>query len=96
MIPGPSATKGGVNDNLVIAEVIVNGARGPAYKPGHGRSPSGGIRVFGINVLGNLVAREEPDGNVIRGPLGSIDTTTNGIEAIAIVLIVGSVLATSS
>lgn len=94
-ITSPRAAKGGINDNLVPGKVLVNGARGPANKSSHRGSPFFGIGVLRLDVIRNLGARKEPDGNVVRSPLRGIDTATNGVEAIAVVLVVGRMLATA-
>lgn len=91
----PGSAKGGVKDNLVVLEMVVNVTGIPAQEPSKWSSPRAGIGLPRLNILGDLGSRKEPDGNVIRSPFSGINTTSNGVEPVAIVLGIGGVLSTT-
>ena len=91
-VSGPSSAKGGVEDQIVVFEVVVNVAPGSAVELGQRGAPVAWVWRIGGDIRGDGVSREEPRGNVVRGPLRSVHSSANGVEPIAVVLVVAGAL----
>lgn len=79
-VSGPVAAEGGVEDDLVVHEEVVDVAAAAAER-GHGLAPAAGVRAAGRDVRGHGGAREEPDVDAGRGPLGGVDAALAVVEA---------------
>jgi len=77
-LAGPGATESGVEDDGVVVEVVVEVA---ALEIGHGLAELADIGLAGLDGRGNVVAREEPDVDVLRGPFHGVDATADAVEA---------------
>jgi hypothetical protein len=93
---GPFSTEGSIEDDVEITEAVVNVTSGATVELGHRCSPRGRVRCTGGDVTGDGVTSEEPNGDVIRGPFSSVDTSTDGIKAISVGVGVGGLLRTAS
>lgn len=89
-------TKGNVENNIVIPKPLVNVAARPAVELGRGGTPVCGVGCSGSNVQGDPRSWEEPDGDVLRGPAGNEDSSADGVEAVAVALVIGGLLATAN
>ena len=83
-LPGPVAAKGRVEDQLHVVEVAVDRAPFPALEVSRRRAPLGRVRIGAGDVRGRLAFGPGPDVDVVRRPLGSEDTATGGIKAVAV------------
>lgn len=86
----------GENDGVVGKE-FVNLAAGTAAGDESGRreAPGGRVRSAGGDVPRDGVAGEVPNGDVLRGPLHDIHSSTDSVEAITIVGCVAGLLTTA-
>lgn len=57
-------------------------------KLAHRRTPSSGIGCSSRNIPRNLIPRKEPDIDSVTCPLHSVDASADGVEAIAVRLVV--------
>lgn len=89
---GPVTAESSVEDDVVFHEVIVDIATLTSIELGSGSSPGGGAGVARLDVLRNLTALEEPDGNIVGSPFGSVHSATDVVETITIVLVIRSAL----
>ncbi|KAI6766477.1 hypothetical protein HG531_011699 [Fusarium graminearum] len=90
---GPITAESSVEDDVVVSEVVVDVAALTSVELGSGSSPGCRIGVARLNVLGNTTAVEEPDSDVVRSPLGGVDSAANVVETITIVLVISGALA---
>lgn len=86
----PAAAEVNVKNDLVLGEVVVEVARATRGETGRGLTPCLDIGLGGaiLDILGDLVAREVPNGHVLVGPVHGVDTATVGVEAVTVVLVV--------
>lgn len=62
----------------MIVKVVVEVA---ALEVGHGLTELADVGLAGLDGRGNVVAWEEPDVDVLRGPLHGVDTAADVVEA---------------
>ena len=74
----PRATEGGVEDDVVVAEVVVDVA--VALEDGLRRVPPTGIGSTAGDIGRYLSARPEPDLDVLGGPLSCVNSASSSIE----------------
>ncbi len=80
---GPVAAESGVEDDVVVFEVVVDRAAWAALERGCGVAPAGGVGVGARGAVWDAAAGEEPDVDGGAGPFHGIDTTLGVVEAVA-------------
>lgn len=80
---GPVAAEGGVEDDVVVLEVVVYGAAGAADEGRGGIAPGGGVGVRAGGAGGDRVSREEPNVDGGAGPFHGVDATVGRVETVA-------------
>lgn len=92
----PVTAEGGVEDHVVVLEVGVNVATGATVELGSRLAPGIGVGGFAGDIRRNLAAGEEPNRDVIGSPLHGVNTASDVVETVTVVLVVGGILATAS
>jgi hypothetical protein len=91
----PITTEGGIDDCKVVLEELPRIAGGSRVV-GHGLGPGVGERSTVLDVIGDLVAREEVHRDARVIPLHRVDASTGAVEGSAVVIIRGVVLHTAT
>lgn len=84
--PGPIAAESGVEDDVVVLEVLVDVAIVAANEASCGSSPVGGVGVGSRGIAGYTSTRPEPDVDPIAGPLHGVDAAVSVVEVGSIVV----------
>jgi hypothetical protein len=79
----PVAAESGVDNELVVLEVLRDIARVVAREVGSGGTPRGGVGVAVGDILRNLATGEEPNHDALAIPLVRKDTATLLVEGVA-------------
>jgi len=72
--------------NLLILEMVINVAI--ALELRDGRPPGRRIRISAREITRNIPTGKEPDIDITTGPLSGIDATADGVETIAVGLLI--------
>jgi len=83
-LPGPVAAEGGVEDELHVVEVFVDGAARAALESCSRGTPGRWVGVCTRDVRGGLALGPKPDVDVVGGPFGGVDASTGAVQAVAI------------
>ena len=83
-LASPVTAEGDVEDNVVLVEVVIDGAAVVTVELGRWGSPSGGGRGSGSDVGGDGSTVPGPDLDGIGGPLHNVDTTVSVVEGITV------------
>ena len=78
-LPRPRPAERGVENDIHVLEVRVDVA--VARVPGERGAPLARVRGAGRDIGGDVLAREEPDGDGGAGPVGGVDAAADGVEA---------------
>ena len=81
--PRPVTTEGGIEDDIIILEVIINIAARATLEGSSSCSPSRRIRIGACGAVGDAIAAEEPDVDGGAGPFHGVDATLGVVETVA-------------
>ena len=82
-VTGPVAAEGDIEDDLQLVEVRVD-VTVATTEAGGGGPPARRVRAAAGDVGRDAGVGEEPDVDIIAGPLGSVDTATGLVEAVTV------------
>ena len=80
---GRRTAEGGVEDDVVVSEVVVDRAPGPAYEGGRRSPPAGRVRGSRERVGGDGAAGEVEDVDGVARPFQGVDPAAVTVEAVA-------------